>query len=400
MQIPPTALLKGDKVGDKDIKKLTRSGSSKYEEDILRLRAEGKTYRDIEEELKCSRGTISRICKKNGVHGPIRESKYQWTPEFQEAYVKFDSLKEIIAEVGWPDTGASKRAVARICKEKELPLKWVRDKSEYNYSEFFKDCHSDSESLRELAEKLQWEWSDYIQHRIRRICIENDLEVLSVSKNTSLATADMADFPREFVYQAAISADCKRDFAMAFLGVVPDSQIREYIEENELTFESLEKYKFSKDFVDAVRTSTSRQEVFKKLGWLLRHQSSYHRFDAYITEYSIDISHFKPTGKKVGTPDHEFFINGMHRDGQQIKKRLYAQGVKKECSMCGVTQWRGAPVSLEVDHIDGDRENNLINNLRIICPNCHATTDTYRAKNQGKYKARNVSKYFTKYKPS
>lgn len=53
------------------------------------------------------------------------------------------------------------------------------------------------------------------------------------------------------------------------------------------------------------------------------------------------------------------------------------------CSCCGISEWNGQHITLEVDHIDGQSANNNVNNLRLLCPNCHSQTDTYKAKNKG-----------------
>lgn len=53
------------------------------------------------------------------------------------------------------------------------------------------------------------------------------------------------------------------------------------------------------------------------------------------------------------------------------------------CSKCGNEQWNGIPIHLEVEHIDGNSENNLRNNVCLLCPNCHAQTSTYKSKNIG-----------------
>jgi 5-methylcytosine-specific restriction endonuclease McrA len=55
-----------------------------------------------------------------------------------------------------------------------------------------------------------------------------------------------------------------------------------------------------------------------------------------------------------------------------------------KCEVCGISEHNNKPLNLECDHIDGDHNNNLINNLRLICPNCHSQTPTYKNKNAGK----------------
>lgn len=67
-----------------------------------------------------------------------------------------------------------------------------------------------------------------------------------------------------------------------------------------------------------------------------------------------------------------------------LKKKLFEAGYKVPiCEICGLEDWLDQPIALELDHIDGDRKNNFLENLRVICPNCHAQTDTYRGKNIG-----------------
>ena len=76
-------------------------------------------------------------------------------------------------------------------------------------------------------------------------------------------------------------------------------------------------------------------------------------------------------------------LEGVHPHFQtyKLKNRLLKEGVLKNiCSVCLIDSWNGKPIKLELDHIDGSRTNHALSNLRLLCPNCHSQTDTYRSK--------------------
>lgn len=74
------------------------------------------------------------------------------------------------------------------------------------------------------------------------------------------------------------------------------------------------------------------------------------------------------------------------RGGEQVSKHIrkfLRIKFNDTCCCCGLTAWNGQPITLEVEHIDGDFRNNKEDNLILLCPNCHSQTPTYKAKNKG-----------------
>ena len=104
----------------------------------------------------------------------------------------------------------------------------------------------------------------------------------------------------------------------------------------------------------------------------------------------FDIVYKGNTGLKgikngVGKLSIEEYAKRDYVSAHKLKLRLISEGVKKHrCEVCGITEWMGKKVPIELDHIDGNHYNNDFTNLRIICPNCHAQTDTNSGKNRKK----------------
>lgn len=66
-----------------------------------------------------------------------------------------------------------------------------------------------------------------------------------------------------------------------------------------------------------------------------------------------------------------------------MRKRILRENlIEHKCSECGISEWRGKKLSLHLDHINGDRWDHKIENLRFLCPNCHSLTETYTGKNK------------------
>ena len=104
---------------------------------------------------------------------------------------------------------------------------------------------------------------------------------------------------------------------------------------------------------------------------------------------AVKLGVYKPNqpglGIKKNTPSISLdeILEGKHPYYQtyKLKVRLIREGIKhNRCEVCGLDSWLDRLINCELDHIDGDRTNHKLDNLRILCPNCHSQTETYRAK--------------------
>lgn len=141
----------------------------------------------------------------------------------------------------------------------------------------------------------------------------------------------------------------------------------------------------------AVQESRSIAEVLRGLG----HRPGgriQRNLTSRIRLLGVDTSHFKGQGWRRGdrtpvipaAPIEEFLVNGRFSQTSKLKRRLISAGLKQaHCETCGNSQWNGVAIPLELDHINGQRDDNRIGNLRLLCPNCHAQTSTYRGRNIG-----------------
>lgn len=136
---------------------------------------------------------------------------------------------------------------------------------------------------------------------------------------------------------------------------------------------------------ETIKDSVNFGEVLTKMGYKT-HSGLYKYLYKYINLFKIDVTHLKAYKRKRGK---SFNINEIllnikpYCNTNDLKKRLYKEGLKQhQCELCGQgEEWRGKKMSLILDHIDGNNKNNLISNLRIVCPNCDATLDTFKGKN-------------------
>lgn len=89
--------------------------------------------------------------------------------------------------------------------------------------------------------------------------------------------------------------------------------------------------------------------------------------------------------------DKEYYAGKISR--QKTLKLHFLRHNENKCSICGLTSWQNKPIVLILDHIDGNPENNLPENLRLVCPNCDSQLPTYKAKNTGHGRAYRRQRY-------
>jgi hypothetical protein len=146
-------------------------------------------------------------------------------------------------------------------------------------------------------------------------------------------------------------------------------------------------------FEVAVASSRSIAEVARRVGLSLGNGQTYGRIHALIERHGLDTSHFTGQGWSRGQalqsgaarPLREVLVKGRSCQSSKLRRRLIKEGLKAAtCEGCKGSSWLGHPMPLELDHINGDRSDNRIENLRLLCPNCHALTDSYRGRNIGR----------------
>jgi 5-methylcytosine-specific restriction endonuclease McrA len=147
-------------------------------------------------------------------------------------------------------------------------------------------------------------------------------------------------------------------------------------------------------FIDAINRNFSIRAVLKDLG-LAPAGGSYKLLHARVKKLGLDTSHFTGQAHMKGKnhtwaikiPLEDILTENSHYNSNSLRIRLIKEGLLlPQCSTsdCGVDTWLGKPITLHLDHIDGDNTNNRIENLRLLCPNCHSQTSTYCGRNKGK----------------
>lgn len=148
------------------------------------------------------------------------------------------------------------------------------------------------------------------------------------------------------------------------------------------------------EFAQAVAESLSVAQVLGRIG-LVPAGGNYKTVQARIRRLGLDTEHFTGKGWNQGSRYRRFgkvvsltellVENSTYAFTHGLRQRLLKEGLKTHrCEQCGLTEWLGRPIALELHHVNGRRDDHRLINLQLLCPNCHAQTSSYRGKNQRK----------------
>ncbi len=144
---------------------------------------------------------------------------------------------------------------------------------------------------------------------------------------------------------------------------------------------------------NAVKNSTSYRQVLSKLN-LREAGGNYDQLKKYTRELDLNTTHFtgmawnkglRGIGKPIRSLEEVLTKNCTYQS-HMLKNRLFKSNIKEQrCELCGWAQRTfDGRLPLELDHVNGDRHDNRLDNLRILCPNCHSLQPTHRGMNRNK----------------
>lgn len=150
-------------------------------------------------------------------------------------------------------------------------------------------------------------------------------------------------------------------------------------------------YKLSDEqFVELIKKSLNISEVLFKLGYSVRGNSwGFSQIKKRMTDLNLDSSAFKGKSALVSKNKHskikaEDILKPNCKHLRSVLRRYIIKNnlIPYKCAICGCIEWQGKTLSLELDHINGINNDNRLENLRFLCPNCHSQTTTYGSRNQ------------------
>lgn len=203
-----------------------------------------------------------------------------------------------------------------------------------------------------------------------KVCDEIFIETVKCSKNICQVLKKLG-----LSFKGASYGVFKKRCEMLKLSIAhfePDKIIR-----NSLSIESIN---------EVIKSSQSRMDCLKRLELNPNSNANLNWIESIIISHKIDNSHWCGLGHLKGkthnwgtpTPLADLLVEKSYTSSSNLKKRLIKCGLLEEkCSRCEIIEWQGEKLSLQLEHKNGESIDNRIENLTLLCPNCHSLTSTY-----------------------
>lgn len=139
----------------------------------------------------------------------------------------------------------------------------------------------------------------------------------------------------------------------------------------------------NQQLIDAVAVSDTISGVLRIVGLSQRGAGNYRTVKHHIERLQLDTTHFLGAGWRHGRPGPKkpletWLRRGSNANSSILRRRLIRESVMEpRCARCRRTHWEGEPIPLHLEHVDGDHNNNELDNLCVLCANCHNLTPTY-----------------------
>lgn len=327
--------------------------------------------------------------RRNTAEGSSVYSKERLTP----LVAKAGNWTDLMRRLDLSPSGGQRRVLQRYVTHHGLDTSHFVKRSPWRKypDEAIAGAAASSSSLREVALKLgATPATGTLSHIRRRIAAAG----INISHFPCIdrPEADLPFTPEE-LRAAAVSATSVRGVARS-LGVPDDSRSRATLgrmlaaQHIDMSHFSHRRVRIPEDELrNLVRISSSYADVMRGLGMDVN-DTNHRRVRRAASRLDLDTSHFKR--RPWGRPDcpappptaHRVLVVLPNEAGRTNRTRLHQAlaeiGVPYACAECGNTgRWRGHPITLQIDHVNGNWRDNRRENLRYLCPNCHALTETW-----------------------